>query len=302
MSAASTEDLVFSSWTQGRRENQEDNVGMAELGAGGQTGVPDLFVVADGMGGAAAGQVASDIAVGSFIDQARRSAAQTPGERLRGALTYANEQIASRVSGDSRLRGMGTTLIGAEIRDNLIRWISVGDSLLLLVQGEEIRRLNQDHSMAGLFAEMADRGEISKQEAKQRGGHNELRSALTGDPLKLIDETGLAGAQLRAGDVAILASDGLLTLDLQKIRKIAKAHAGSAQQIAQKLIAAVNEADRPQQDNATVLVYVQPGGPRARKDAGQTPVSPALIIGVAALVGVAALGALAYFFLAPPQA
>ncbi|MBI1187447.1 MAG: SpoIIE family protein phosphatase [Alphaproteobacteria bacterium] len=293
---ADTDDQVFAAWTQGRRERQEDNCGMAALDRDAQA--PNLLVVADGMGGQAAGNVASDAAVSEFIRSARGAADNAPGDRLRLALNQANAELAKRVAADSRLKGMGTTLAAAEVRDGRVRWISVGDSPMLLVRGDAIRRINQDHSLAGLYEEQVARGELSRQDAQRRGGRNELRSALMGDPPPtLIDLQGADnGLALEPGDILILATDGVLTLSLQKIKSVALRARRSARAIAQALVRAVDEAKAEHQDNATVLVYVHPGRARSPET------FPAMTL-IAAVAGVAviAIAVFAWMFLTEPK-
>ena len=105
-----------------------------------------LLVLADGMGGHAGGDVASGLVVEHFFKAYINSHANIP-EALRNSLNSANEQLANAVVETPELRGMGTTLIGCVIRENLMYWVSVGDSPMWVLRNGALQRINADHSM-----------------------------------------------------------------------------------------------------------------------------------------------------------
>lgn len=259
---ALNDEQVFAAWSQGKRERQEDFYGLARLLPATAETAPDVLVVADGMGGQAAGDLASKAAVDSFLQSLGAGAERPAAQRLREGLSQANAAVGQQANADPSRAGMGTTLVAIELRGDAAHWISVGDSPFYLLRGDELTRQNADHSLAGLHMEMAARGEISEAEARARGGANQLRSALMGGEISLIDTNGLdPGLALKPGDVIILASDGVITLVDDTICDIALKHRRSAKNLAKALVAAVDKANKPRQDNATVIVYVHPGEP-----------------------------------------
>jgi PPM family protein phosphatase len=277
---ALNDDQVFAAWSQGKRERQEDFNALARLLPGTAETAPDILVVADGMGGQAAGDVASQAAVQNFLESGRTGLERSAAQRLRDGLNQANAAVGQQAAADPARAGMGTTLVAVELRGDTAHWISVGDSPFYLLRSDELTRQNADHSLQGMHMEAAARGEISVEEAKARGGSNQLRSALMGAELSLIDTNGLEpGLALKPGDVLILASDGLLSLTDDQICDIALKNRRSAKALAKALVAAVDRANKPRQDNATVVAYVHPGEPpplpkkRKKKAAAATATS-----------------------------
>jgi serine/threonine protein phosphatase PrpC len=237
----------------GKRAAQEDSYAFSEIDGGdGAKGL--LVVVADGMGGHAAGEFASDLAVRKFV-----AAFHRPGEsnaaRLATACEVANAAIADAIEEDpDRCEGMGTTLVAAAITSAGIEWISVGDSLLWLWRDGVLRRLNADHSFRPVLREMIERGELTEEQAAKSALRNRLRAALIGGEIALTDASP-APYPLRPGDVLLASSDGLMTLPEKAIADLLGASAAaSAEEIATRLLRAALEAAQPKQDNATVAV------------------------------------------------
>ena len=236
----------------GQRAHQEDDFGIYN-GLQDDARADDLLLVlADGMGGHAGGALAAGAAVEAFI-AAFLDAGGGIVSRLAHGLEHSNAAIAAQVAADPGLAGMGTTLVGAAIEDGGLRWISVGDSPMWLVRGAALRRLNEDHSMAPLIDAQVRRGEITALQGSF--GRNMLRSALTGEPLDLVDESP-AAVLFETSDRVVIASDGILTLDEDRLIDIAGAPGGDAQTIAENLLDAVEALDHPRQDNTTVIVVV----------------------------------------------
>jgi serine/threonine protein phosphatase PrpC len=241
----------------GKRAAQEDAYAFSEIACGdGATGL--LVVVADGMGGHAAGDLASDLAVRKFVAAFHRPG-ETVAERLATACEVANAAIAAAIEDDpDRCEGMGTTLVAAAFTPAGIEWISVGDSLLWLWRDGSLRRLNADHSFRPVLREMIERGELTEEQAAKSALRNRLRAALIGGEIALLDASP-AAHPLQAGDVVLIASDGLMTLPERAIADLlgASTDAG-AEEIATRLLRAVLDADKPKQDNATVAVVKPP--------------------------------------------
>jgi len=238
--------------SQGGRPYQEDDC--AIVGArDGQGREALLAVLADGMGGHAGGAVASNVATRSFVD-AWRGGSEETAQRLQAALSAANEAIASRSDKEPGLHGMGCTLVGLLASAGRLDWISVGDSPLWIYSNGTLRRLNEDHSMTPLLQARVERGEMTASAAAVHPSRNALRSAVVGEDIPLVDLAYMP-LQAKAGDIVLLASDGLCSLEDDEIRDILHRHRDrDAERLAQELIAAVDGLGRPDQDNTTVVV------------------------------------------------
>ncbi len=213
-----------------------------------------LILLADGMGGHAGGEVASNLALEAFEHHfSNVSKNPKPRQRLKEALLAANAAVAKRVKEEPALKGMGCTLIAAlKIGDRLL-WASVGDSILFLYRNEKLRRLNVDHSLYGELLEMVKDGKITQAEADSHPRRNALRSAIMGETVALID---VNGVELQPGDIVVLASDGLETLSDAEIAQIVGADPkADVRAMSSDLLNAVDERARPKQDNTTVTVY-----------------------------------------------
>jgi len=177
-----------------------------------------LFVVADGMGGHAAGEVASRITVESmqeFIaasDDATDSSwpfgqagsrAPSAGTRQTAAVEKANEKVMRAVASRPELKGMGTTVVAALIDGDRATLVHVGDSRAYLYRDGELRRLTDDHSWV---QEQVNAGILSEDEAKSHPLKNVVTRALGGSPHVSVD---LIEVPLRTGDRFLLCSDGL---------------------------------------------------------------------------------------------
>lgn len=241
--------------TIGKRANQEDafEIWPPRADAATRRGEGLLAVVADGMGGHAGGEIAGDLACRTFVGAFTGIDGAT-GDRLRSALDAGNSAIAARVAEDGSLRGMGCTLIGAWIDETGLRWVSVGDSLLLLFRAPEVLHLNADHSLGALLDEQVRQKKISPAEASSNPYRNALRSALTGKTIELVDLEA-EPYPLADGDWLILASDGIATLEGDEIGDIVYANRdASPERMAERLIEAVLAKGAPEQDNTTVIV------------------------------------------------
>jgi protein phosphatase len=232
--------------SQGARRYQEDAAAVREEAAGGLTAV-----LADGMGGHAGGAVASETASTTFLEAFGASSGETR-MRLASALDDANAALAARAVLNPDLSGMGCTLVGTAFGPEGLDWISVGDSPLYLVRSGRIARLNEDHSLAPEIDRMAAMGRLTWEEAKGHPRRHFLRSALTGAEIDMVDWS-QEPLVLEAGDVVIVASDGIHTIEEAEIARLASAGQVS-DAIAEALLAAVDGAGDPHQDNTTVVV------------------------------------------------
>jgi protein phosphatase len=243
---------------QGARAIQEDSYGViprAEF-----EGAPgDLFlVVADGMGGHAAGEVASSLAVNTFAETFLESATACDAGRLWDCLEESNRRIGREIEAHGKaVEGMGTTLLAVLLRGTSARWMSVGDSPLYQVRGNAIERLNQIHSKATDLADKVRAGLMSEAEARQDPTRHTLMSALIGESIYEVDDP--EPVNLLPGDVLVAATDGIETLTGEEITSLVVANAANgAAAVADALLNAVTAKQLPKQDNTTVVVVRVP--------------------------------------------
>jgi PPM family protein phosphatase len=180
----------------------------------------------------------------------------TRAARVVAGLEAANGAIAHTVAGNAALASMGSTLIACVLSADGLEWLSVGDSPLYLVRRAEIVKLNADHSMSPILDQMVADGRMTRAAADADNRRHMLRSAITGEEIELIDVS-RAPLALAAGDVVILASDGIETLAeavIADMTNAALAGGDRAQTLADRLIEAIDNRRRPHQDNASVIV------------------------------------------------
>ena len=262
------DDLLAGDQIAGARAHQEDDYRTLGFRDADPDGCDLLLVLADGMGGHRGGARASGLAVSAFADAFRRERGGVAA-RLRAALEVANAEVGRRASEDARSAGMGCTLAACVVTDDAsARWISVGDSPLWRLRGGGdadgggLERLNADHSMRPVLEDLVRQGRMAPEDAREAAAH-QLRSALTGGALTLVDEAA-PPVRLAAGDAVVLASDGLETLSTAEIRRLCSG-APTAAAAVTALLRAVEAADRPRQDNATVVVYRHTGEAAVRR-------------------------------------
>jgi serine/threonine protein phosphatase PrpC len=242
----------------GDRENQEDFGAIKSSGDSNAI----LAVIADGMGGQVAGEVASSSVVNVFVESFTLNPSKNLPLKLSVALEKANRNLAKSIAKNPKLSGMGATLIAAYITPKSINWASVGDSVLYLFRDRKLKRLNQDHSMLPVLQESVRRGKITQDEAQIHPHRNALRSALTGEDIPMVDLQD-ESLRLQNGDLVVLATDGILTLSEPEIRSVLdRCKAETAQVIASQLMEAVTQINRPRQDNTLVEVIKVKGSVR----------------------------------------
>ncbi len=234
-----------------------------------------LFVVADGMGGHAAGEVASRITVESiqeFIassDEATESSwpfgygnrSSSSGNRLTAAVERANEKVMRAVANRPELKGMGTTVVAALVEEDRATLVHVGDSRAYLFRDGELRRLTDDHSWV---QEQVNAGILSEDEAKSHPLKNVVTRALGGSAHVSVD---LIEVPLRAGDRFLLCSDGLtgMVADDEILGYLVTETAPEA--AVRKLVDLANE--RGGVDNITSII-IDVLGEKAREEGEQT--------------------------------
>ena len=213
---------VFGRTDVGRtREHNEDAFVVADLSTDNATLQPEvrrhvlgargsLFMVADGMGGAAAGEIASAMAVEVVLGELREKwigGVTTDSEEfvraIRRATVAANQQIHNFASSHSEYRGMGTTATVAGLLGDVLYVAQVGDSRAYLVRNGVARQITKDQS---LMQKLIEAGELTEEEAAQSERRNIILQALGPEPMVKID---LTHQKVRRGDVLVLCSDGL---------------------------------------------------------------------------------------------
>lgn len=169
--------------------------------------LPNLFVVADGMGGHKAGDLASEYTVSMVREAVSKSLQTNPFQILKGAVQYANSQLLEKSRESVEYTGMGTTLVVATVDEerNIVYVVNVGDSRLYKV-GSSIEQITQDHS---LVEEMVRMGEITREEARSHPDKNIITRAI-GVSERV--EPDYFDTTLDAGECLLLCSDGLTNM------------------------------------------------------------------------------------------
>lgn len=246
--------------SQGQRDYQEDSVA-ADFILGNKHG---FIVLADGMGGHAAGDVASKIVVTEVFSELKFQFSDASAFEneivtvLKDVALSANACISAHVAENPAHRGMGSTLVAPIFFENRMYWISVGDSPLYLFRKGELKQLNEDHSMAPQIDIMVKTGQIDEETARNHPDRNCLTSVLIGSDIPRIDcQTN--PTLLQSGDVLIVASDGLQFLRDNEIKTIlGKNRRKTSSGIAQTLMTAVHKLKDPDQDNISISVVKIP--------------------------------------------
>ena len=208
----------------------------------------NLFVVADGMGGHQAGDYASKCTVEVMIKEIAKSEGEDIERILVKAIKSANREIIKEASGDEHLKGMGTTVVAATVKEQMLYFANVGDSRLYLIR-DDIRQITKDHS---LVEEMVRSGKLKKEEARKHPNKNVITRAVGVERKVNIDFFDL---RVRKGDKILLCSDGLSNmLEDSEICAIVKS-GGDVEERARKLITAANQNGG--KDNISV-VLVEP--------------------------------------------
>jgi protein phosphatase len=205
-----------------------------------------VFVVADGMGGAQAGEVASQIAVEAF-EPGMPNGGGSPEDGLTEIIRTANNRIHEMSRSDQQHSGMGTTCTAAYVDEREVVLAHVGDSRAYLYRGGELTRLTTDHSLVG---ELVDRGKLTEEQAEMHPQRSVITRAL-GPELNVRVDTDRVEA--RDGDVFMLCSDGLTSMVREAGLLPVLREAGSLEEAGKGLIAAANAAGG--RDNITVILF-----------------------------------------------
>lgn len=247
---------VASGLSQGGREYQEDAI-VTDFPFGMDSGVA---VLADGMGGHEAGDVASKIVVTEVFSELKfqsasfaETEAKVPDLLVRAA-AGANATIRDYVSGNPEAMGMGATLVSLVMIENRMFWMSIGDSPLYLLRDGKLKQLNEDHSLAPQIDFMVQQGLLDAESAKKHPDRNCLTSVIMGDRISKSD-CPPKPFEIKMGDIIVVSSDGLQYLGDEKIQKVLHRYRRrKSAEIAGHLLEAIATLADPDQDNVSFSV------------------------------------------------
>ena len=234
---------TFSLTDVGRvRESNQDYVYMSESPVG---NLPNLFIVADGMGGHNAGDFASKYTVEQIVAYIEKGPMTSPVDLIRGALKKANSSLMAQAKNDASLAGMGTTAVIATIVGHSLYVANIGDSRLYLLR-DELQQITRDHS---LVQEMVRMGEMDASEAVAHPDKNIITRAVGAFEDLEID---FFEQQLQSGDSILLCTDGLTNMvDDMSICQILQ----TGRDVVERVQRLVEEANRGGgKDNITVAI------------------------------------------------
>src|SRR3954452_5069702 len=207
---------------------------------------PPLFAIADGMGGARAGEVASRLAAAALEDDG--AAAAAPEERVVELIQEANRRVFERANEDASASGMGTTMTVAIVDDGGVTIGHVGDSRAYRLRDGDLEQLTDDHS---LVAELVRSGRLTPEEADAHPQRSVITRAVGTDPDVDVDAFTVPA---EPGDVYLLCSDGLTDMvDDGIIRSVFDEHSDNLQAAAKGLVTAANRVGGD--DNITVVCF-----------------------------------------------
>ena len=226
---------------------------------------PPLFAVADGMGGAQAGEVASRLAASAL----RESRADAGGEsRIVDLIQEANRRVYERGQEDPSASGLGTTITVALVENGAVAFGHVGDSRAYLLRRGSLEQLTHDHS---LVAELMRSGKLSAEEAETHPQRSVITRALGTDPDVDVDTFTI---EARAGDVFLICSDGLSSMVRDEtIRELVERNRGDLDAAARALVQAANRGGG--EDNITVVAFEIGDGDPSERTLEQTQPLPA---------------------------
>lgn len=225
-----------------KRKLNQDYVFTSEQPVG---NLPNVFIVADGMGGHNAGDYASRYTVETMVGEIAASSEKNPVKILEAAIQEANDHIRKKADQDPHLTGMGTTVVAATCIGRSLHVANVGDSRLYVV-GEKMRQITRDHS---LVEEMVRLGGLGREEARNHPDKNIITRAIGASETVEVD---FFTVELAEGDIVLMCSDGLTNmLEDEEIRMIMNRQRDIVEK-AQELVKAAN--NNGGKDNIAVIL------------------------------------------------
>ena len=223
---------------------------------------PPLFAVADGMGGAQAGEVAARLAVAAFREFHDADELE-PEERVAAIIQEANRRIYERGRSDAQTSGMGTTITAALLAGDAVAFGHVGDSRAYRLRQSQLEQLTEDHS---LVADLVRSGRLSAEEADTHPQRSVITRVLGTDPQVDVDTFSVEAAP---GDVFLLCSDGLTTMVADDDITETIEGADTLEQATKTLVKAANRAGG--EDNITVVLFSLAGEEEPLEDTVVAP-------------------------------
>jgi PPM family protein phosphatase len=207
---------------------------------------PPLFAVADGMGGAQAGELASSLAAAAVRDD--QSESGNGERRVAELIQEANRRVYERSNEDATVSGMGTTMTVALVEDGTVAFGHVGDSRAYLIRAGRLEQLTEDHS---LVAELVRSGQLLPEEADSHPQRSVITRALGSDPDVDVDTFAI---DAQPEDLFMICSDGLTSMvDDEQILQTVEENRTDLRRAPRALIAAANK--RGGEDNITIILF-----------------------------------------------
>ena len=225
------------------RDMNQDYLFMSETAVG---RLPNLFLVADGMGGHKAGEYASRAAVETIVQSITKAETGQPVSLLKKAITEANQRLLKEAIIDIEKEGMGTTIVAATIIGNKLVTANVGDSRLYLINDQNITQITRDHSYV---EELIRSGKIKKADAKNHPHKNKITRAVG-----VFQTLHIAffETELEESDIVLMCTDGLTNMvEDEDIKRIVLGQRDTVEKT-EKLISEANKNGG--KDNITVLL------------------------------------------------
>lgn len=225
-----------------RRELNEDSVYASEKPVG---NLPNLFMIADGMGGHNAGDFASDFTVRTIVEEIETSFEKNPSIIFEKAMNTANKKLRKVAESDITKKGMGTTVVAATCMGKYLQIANVGDSRLYIIN-DTIKQITTDHSYV---EEMIRRGNLQRENARSNPNKNIITRAVGAKEEVKVD---IYVMELTPGDLILMCSDGLTNmLEDEEIKMIIKKQRDIIE-MAEELVRAANENGG--KDNISVIL------------------------------------------------
>ena len=207
--------------------------------------LPNLYIVADGMGGEKAGDYASKSLIGYMLTYIEHTI-KMPVTAIQGAIEYANANLFAEGSKNPNLSGMGTTVVAASIIDNTLHVFNVGDSRCYVLDENSISQITKDHSLVEM---LVSKGEITRESAEYKENKSKITRAVGAEKKVLIDSFEV---ELFGNEYVLLCSDGLTNMvDDRKILNIISSSAG-VKSSAKRLVEEANLSGG--NDNISILL------------------------------------------------
>lgn len=229
-----------------KRKLNQDYVFTSEIPVG---YLPNLFLVADGMGGHNAGDYASRYTIETIVEEIGSSSNDSPVIVLEKAIQSANRLIRQKSFEDEDFSGMGTTVVAATIDDDRLCVANVGDSRLYVINNQEIKQITRDHS---LVEEMVRMGGLKREQARSHPDKNIITRAIGAQDEVEIDFFQMT---LSKDDIILMCSDGLTNMiDDEEIRMILQGQ----RDIVEKAETLVNAANNNGGKDNIAVILVEP--------------------------------------------